>query len=45
MNSADASRTHNDAPKTDEKDNGFSLILELTKEEKKELLNLWYSMH
>jgi hypothetical protein len=45
MNLTDVNRIHNDAPEKGEKNSGFSLILELTIEEKRELLNLWNARH
>ena len=47
MNSTDANRILNDAPNDSEcitsfEDDDFNYIAQLTKEEKKELLELWF---
>ena len=48
MNSTDANRIHDDAPDDSDcissfEDDGFNYIAQLTKEEKQELLNLWFA--
>lgn len=48
MNSTDANRTIYDAPNASVppmQDNGFRVIMELTTEEKRELIALWREFH